>query len=330
MELDELRFLAKYPFLRAGREYVTSLKLSFDDVLKHPIYSAALELGRKRVLDCLENKFKPAFDDRLSAELTILSYPAARMLANSVGKAAAMKYAEGEAEAAYGMLKGEDEDTTRKIAEDLGLKADEGRMPFIQYTQLSAALSRRAPKWKLSNRAVEKGLVEVEPDEVKALLREAVRNRVLEPVDANKIPEDVKKTANNLKTLLSGEKPTMELEFLEADALPPCINAMTSALEAGLASHQTMFILATFLNNLGLKKDDMLAVFSKSPKYDEEKTLYQLEFLTGEKGGTTYTCPTCATIKSYGLCKSDCQVKHPLQYYRQHARRRPKVIKKQG
>ena len=71
----------------------------------------------------------------------------------------------------------------------------------------------------------------------------------------------------------------------------------------------------------------MLAIFSRSAKYDEEKTLYQLSFITGERGGTQYTCPTCQNIKSQGLCKADCPVKHPLQYYRNHARRKPAVIK---
>jgi DNA primase large subunit len=102
------------------------------------------------------------------------------------------------------------------------------------------------------------------------------------------------------------------------------MNAITGAMESGIASHAGMFILATFLANLGLTRDGILSVYSRSPKYDEEKTLYQLGFITGERGGTEYTCPTCATIKSQGLCRADCPVKHPLQYYRRHAKKQPR------
>ncbi|MFH1054476.1 MAG: hypothetical protein V1744_00110 [Candidatus Altiarchaeota archaeon] len=325
MKPGELKFLAKYPFLKRTREYVSSLNLSFEDVLKHPIYSAALELGVGRVRDCLERKFKPELEeDRL--DLVILSYPLARMIAHSVSQSVASKYADGEAEAAYAMMEGEMGEAFSEIAEDLGVKG--GSMPFLQYTRLASSLSRHNPKWKLVNRVVERGIIEVEAEEARTLLREAVKHRVLEPVDLKKVPQEVKREAANLKTALTGEKATIKVENLEDDALPSCIKSITAAMENGIASHNGMFILATFLANLGLKKEDINAVFARSPKYDEEKTLYQLGFIRGERGVTEYTCPTCATIKSHGLCKAECNVKHPLQYYRQHARRKPKVIKR--
>ncbi|MBD3387476.1 MAG: hypothetical protein GF416_00480 [Candidatus Altiarchaeales archaeon] len=328
MEAEELEVLAKYPFLTRSREYVGSLNLSFEDIVKHPIYSASLDMGRKRVIDCIDKSFKPETGDRLTSELTILSYPVARMLAHSIGKAAALKYAAGEAEASYKLLKNEDGKVVGEISEDLDLKRGEGMMPLIEYTKYAAGLSRSNPKWKLVNRVVDHGKVEVGEGDMRALLREAIKYRVMESPDLNRIPEDVKKVAKNLKSVLSGSTERFEIEYLEDNALPPCMKGMISAMENGVASHQGMFILATFLNNLGLKKEDILGVFARSPKYDEEKAAYQLEFVTGEKGGTEYTCPTCATIKSYGLCKADCPVKHPLQYYRQHARRKPKVKKR--
>jgi DNA primase large subunit len=325
MDSNELRTLAKYPFLRKSKEYVGSLKLSFDDILAHPIYSVALEYGRERVVDCIENKPKPPTGDR-RPELVVLSYPIARMLAHCVGRATAMKYAEGEASAAYPLIR---DDEVPMLAEDLGVKVTEGMLPLTQYVRLAAQLARQNPKWKLANHTVDKGYVEVEPGEVKTLLREAIKNRVMESLNLKKLPDSIKKEAANLKVRLAGEKTQMAVESLEDEAVPPCMRAMMSALAAGIASHNSMFNLATFLANLGLKKDDILKVFSRSPKYDEEKTLYQLEFLMGEKGGTEYTCPTCSTIKSHGLCKAECEVKHPLQYYRYHAKNKPRVINKE-
>jgi DNA primase large subunit len=100
---------------------------------------------------------------------------------------------------------------------------------------------------------------------------------------------------------------------------------MISQLGDGVLSHNGMFILACFLGNLGLNEEKILAVFSKSPKYDAEKAKYQLGYILGDATGTKYTCPTCATIASCGFCSRDCGIKHPLQYYRNKS---VKVIKK--
>jgi DNA primase large subunit len=330
MDQRGLEFLAKYPFLRQSRQYVGALRMSLEDILRHPVYSGALQLGRNRVIDCVGGRFKPNLSDAVSAELTVLSYPIARMLAKGVGTHTALKYAEGEADAAYAFLKDEDENTTAEIVSDLGLIVEDQKMRVTEYVRLAASQSRKNPRWKLVNHTVSNGKVDIGPGEVRVLLREAVKNRVLEPIDGKRIPEEIRRASLDLKVALMGETPTMAVEALEPDAVPPCMKAMIAALEAGIASHNSMFILASFLTNLGLRKEETLKVFSRSPKYDEEKTLYQLDFITGERGATEYTCPACATIKSHGLCKADCPVKHPLQFYRQHARHRPVLIKKEN
>jgi DNA primase large subunit len=326
MDFDPV-FLAKYPFLKATKEYVASLGIPLSEMLSHPVYGASLELGRLRVLDCMEGRFRPEYGDPVRAQLTVLSYPLARMLAHGLGRAAVGRYAQGEAEAAYELFR-DDAEASRLIAKDLGVSETGGGMPFPQYVSLATALTRQSPKWKLANRLVDAGYVDVEAGEARILLREAVRNRVLESVDLKRLPEEVKKMAAGLRTALTGDKATLDIEALDYEALPPCMKAMTAALEAGVSSHSAMFNLATFLANLGLKTDDIVKVYSKSPKFDEEKTRYQLEFLTGGRGGTEYTCPACATIKSQGLCKNECEVKHPLQHYRRHSRKRPKAAAK--
>ena len=230
----------------------------------------------------------------------------------------------GEAKAAFELLKGEGDDVLSLVTRDLGLDVADSLMPVTQYTRFAASLSRSNLKWKLSNRVVDKGKVLVDETQMKTLLREAIRERVLESVDVRKVPDDVKKAAKALKNELAGQRATVGVDSLEDDAMPPCMAHIISSMEVGNASHNSMFILGTFLANLGLNREDVLAVFSRSPGYDEGKTSYQLEFITGERGGTEYTCPTCATIKSHGLCRADCKLKHPLQYYRRHMRRRPR------
>ena len=48
-------------------------------------------------------------------------------------------------------------------------------------------------------------------------------------------------------------------------------------------------------------------LYGRSPDFDIEKTMYQVEHITGRGGsGTEYNTPACAAMQTTGLCvKSD-------------------------
>ncbi|MDD5111155.1 MAG: hypothetical protein PHG85_01260 [Candidatus Altiarchaeota archaeon] len=319
-ETTDLQTLARYPFLSGAKKYVEKLGMTLDKIGEHPVYSAAIMLARQRILDMPAGNFKPPEDEKTDQELLILSYPLARILASAIGdKTIAGRYAAAEAETAYERLRAEDQTTIEAIKEDLGLSADTA-ISLPEYLKLATRPAKKDAAYKLVNRTVNKGMVSLSPGDDLLLLKEAIRQKVLEPANVKNIPSSMKKTVNELKTMLIGaasEKP--EIEFLDENAVPPCIKHVIGLLQSNQANHNARFILATFLTGVGLKEDQILKIFSTSPKYEEEKTRYQLGFLTGEKGNTKYTCPACATIKTYGLCKADCRVKHPQQYYRNNA-----------
>jgi DNA primase large subunit len=318
---DSLRTLARYPFLSGAKKYVESLGMTLDKIGSHPVYSSAIGLAKQRILDMPAGNFKPPEDEKTDQELLMLSYPIARILSSAIGdRIVSGRYAAAEAETAYEKLRTEDKKTIDAIKEDLGLKANtEINLP--DYLRLASRLAKKDAAYKLINRTVSRGMVSLSPGDDLQLLKEAIRQKVLEPVNVKNIPSSMKKTVNELKTMLlatSAEEP--QIEFLEEKAVPPCIAYVIGLLQSNQANHNARFILATFLVGVGLKEDQILKIFSTSPKYEEEKTRYQLGFLTGEKGNTRYTCPACATIKTYGLCKADCKVKHPQQYYRNNER----------
>ncbi len=318
----DLRLLAKYPFLSNAKAHVNSLKLNLGELEKHPIYSAAVNLGRQRVLDAVNNNITEIPDDELSLELSILSYPLARIFVNVAGKPMlTSRYAAGEANQAYYFLGHEKPEVIEKISNDLGFEISAEGLRFQDYLKLTSELAKADPKFRLVNRPVKSGFVSIDEKEKVSLLREFVRLKVLEPVDARGVPESFKKIAKGLAGFGARTADELKVDAVNKNALPGCVVGMLERLRNGEASHNVMFILATFFINLGLKKDAMVEIFSTSPKFDEKTTSYQLEFLSGEKSGTKYTCPACATIKSYGLCPKDCGVKHPLQYYRKNQRR---------
>jgi DNA primase large subunit len=63
------------------------------------------------------------------------------------------------------------------------------------------------------------------------------------------------------------------------------------------------------------------ALYARSPDFDPEKTMYQVEHITGRGGsGTEYTTPACAAMRTTGLCVHRdplCEkIGHPLSYYK--------------
>ncbi|MFC2162586.1 hypothetical protein ACFLRF_02810 [Candidatus Altiarchaeota archaeon] len=325
---QDLGKLARYPFLDDAKAYVASLGLSLSELFDHPVYSGCIEAGRKRLIDCRQDAFKPESGDRLTNQLTILSYPVARILAASIGnRYVTQRYARGEAQTVYKLLSSENPETIKEIISDLGIESTDQKMPLTQYLKLVRFIAKENPRFHLVNRIVHAGYVEVNRDDFRLLIREAVMNRVLEPVATSKIPAKLKEMAVKLRASLTGERHVANVSSIDDKALPECIKKMMGLLEDGAATHNAMFILATFFLNLGLGTEDVLNILKKSPKYNEEVARYQLEFLSGDKGGTEYTCPTCETIKSYGLGCSECTFKHPLQRYRMNVKARKYKIR---
>lgn len=113
-------------------------------------------------------------------------------------------------------------------------------------------------------------------------------------------------------------------EGMKNEYLPPCITRILEMSRQGLnLPHSARFALVTFLNALGLTYEDIIRVFSESPDFDESKSEYQIEHITGELSGTDgYSPPECKTMKTNGLCYCPdtlCEqewMNHPLSYYR--------------
>ena len=84
-------------------------------------------------------------------------------------------------------------------------------------------------------------------------------------------------------------------------------------------THMGRFALTAFLHTIGLDVTEIVKVYQRSPDFDIEKTLYQVEHISG-RSGTEYTPPSCATMETNGLCvRRDGlgeRIGGPLGYYR--------------
>jgi DNA primase large subunit len=107
---------------------------------------------------------------------------------------------------------------------------------------------------------------------------------------------------------------------VEEGAFPPCLQALVRAITAGTnLPHAGRFAIVAFLHNIGMKPVQIMEIFARAPDFDPEKTRYQVEHICG-RGGTEYTAPSCATLRTTGFCVNRdgiCErVNHPLSYYR--------------
>ena len=325
----DVNLLAKYPFHPKARIYVQELGMAMDDLIRHPIYSACTQYGLERIQGLLAGEYADKTKDKLECELTILSYPCARLIAHSTrNKKIVRDYSQAEAGKAFDSLKREKQEFVWKLAGDIGLRMSKEGMHFLDYLPLTVDLAEN-PRWALANQVLENGVVEVKEWQLPRLIAEWVKMRVREPIDKTRIPDELVEAGKQVAAHYRQEYDEIQVDHLEEQALPPCITKIISNMEQDSANHQAMFILGTFLINLGLKNPQIHSVFQKSPKYKHELAEYQIQFLSGEKSNTRYTCPACETIKNQGYCPAECNVKHPLQYYRRNARRLKAKPKKQ-
>jgi len=111
------------------------------------------------------------------------------------------------------------------------------------------------------------------------------------------------------------------------DAMPPCMKHWLRRLQEGQnVPHHARFALVAFLRALGMDPEEIMKMFAVAPDFDEEKTRYQVEHITGRISSTEYEPMECSTMKTYGICMGADELcsrewlKHPMQYYRYRRR----------
>lgn len=345
--------LAFYPFLPEVRQAVRDLAPDLQEVLASPLYASV----RSRACDRIEGALGDGIPnvlvtDEHSALQEILSVPVARMLCVAVGeKQLTTRYAQAEARRAHDALAAdEDPEAVPRAAgavglplvEETGGAAEPGgssshrrfRMHFSDY--LKAAPSESS--WKLVLRTVARGQVHVERKEAIRLVQEALARRIVEELEAERGKPLPGLVQDALEPLVERVSPKLEAareawttgDFgpVQPDLFPPCIKEVFEALKRREnVPHHGRFALATFLNTIGWGSEQILDYLSSTPNFDRDKSRYQIEHVTGQKGVGAYTPPGCATMQTNGVCPLDKRdavcftIKHPLSYYRKQLRR---------
>lgn len=339
--------LSHFPFLKKARDHVRGRFSSLDSLLADPRNETLIERSAARVRDAMVPKKTPDYGVAGSPEEEIASYALARIIVSCVNDRQLIdRLTRYEADRAYQFLVSEEEWNPNcrldeggysrlciALATELGVPVLQDRMPLAEYVELVAPLHE--DRYHLVNRRVGHGFVEIRRGEGYELLRERIRFLLRQGLP-HKVPTAVcDLLAPRVADLKRAYQEQMLQQFgaIEENAFPPCMQALIRALTAGTnLTHAGRFALTTFVHTIGMDVPAIAQLYARSPDFDPEKTMYQVEHITGRGGsGTEYTAPACAAMRTTGLCihrDSLCEtVNHPLSYYRTKKRdlaRRPK------
>jgi len=342
--VQDITFLARYPFLRGAVELIRREKIELETLLNDEIYARAREQGIKRAMQAIKNPnagFEQHITDEITALHEILSYPVARMIISATrDKSAINRYAVAESKNFSSLAISEEPDTLISIANELGIEAcyqEKFSMHFTTYLQYTTQF-RGIPEWKLAYQDIRRGSVFLPKEKFVRILEEALKRKI-----ENELPLPVDRHIETIFSMTIAEiRNAMKTQYreiesakfgdLNEDAFPPCMKHILSMIRNGEnAPHMARFAIVAFLKGIGLNSEEILKLFATSPDFDISKSRYQVEHITGKTSHTTYKSPGCATMKSYGLCVPEndelCKkpwLKHPWIYYR----RKRKELKK--
>ena len=338
--------LSHFPFLKKSQDHIRKSFPPLDQLLKEKRGADLTDLAVRRINQALSSKKTIAAHFQHRDDEEIASYVLARIIVSCIGdKQLYDRLSRYEAERAYYFLNAEtgsendtgwnehavlDDDGNSRIANYLAaefrIDLAKDRIPLADYVEIVAVLHE--DRFKLINRRVEKGFVLIRKEELLELLRERIRVILRRDLPYH-VPKALCEQLAPVGDVIKKEYQQHMLEqfgAVEEDAFPPCMQALVKALTAGVnLTHAGRFSLTTFVHTIGMDVPAIAQLYARSPDFDPEKTMYQVEHITGRGGsGTEYTAPACAAMLTTGLCVHKdalCEkVNHPLSYYRSKKR----------
>lgn len=328
--MDEKDF-ALYPYTSGASLHVKDLGISLDRLVTSRAMESARFRGKERVLQAISGEIiKPniSSSDEQKILLELLSYPFSRILVSCIDDSfLTRRYCLAEAVASYKILRMQDLGFLREFALDFEVNADESetglKLHFTSYIRMASSL--KAIEWKLVNRKLDHGNVNVSREEFARLLQELIKDRIAHnlpmPV-SNELIQECEPYIKEVSDALEEQKSKFgdsEFESVETDLFPPCITHAIANTQAGVnLAHSMRFAMTAFLLTIGMSVDDIMNLFTASPDFDIEKARYQVEHIAGSSG-TNYKPPSCSTMQTYGNCYAPdemCKkISHPLNYY---------------
>jgi DNA primase large subunit len=324
----------KYPFLQGARDFARKIAVSnipLGDMLATKDGKVILELAKLRIMTALGRTITTPPTARNEIKLASFYFARRLLTCAKSPKSLVEKLIECEAGRSVDYLKTENSQKREKILQELGIDVKTKTISLIEYLPLTVRLATKHPEWKLINKTVSKGRVYIGyKDLMDTILKEKIKDRLRvglydpgEDTLSNPPPDVTRILGPIADEMLGGYYKTLSMDVGEVTPsnYPPCIIAIIDELARGdNPTHPARFALVTFANSIGLKEEEIVEMFKNVRDFQMEQTLYQVRHISGTLGGTKYSAPACAKLRTFGLCKAGdnplcAAVAHPLGYY---------------
>ena len=333
--MENIKNFADYPFLKKGSKLFGGI--SIEDLFLSNRYSDSRRYALTLIEKALGEKREIYVNDY---ETRYLGYHISRLLLSSIHDPILnARFANFYRDIIEENIENEENiEILKEISSSFGIdfliKDEYYLISVYDYIKFNKRLGE---KYRLFYQKLLSGYVKfsfkLEKEKIAKILREAFVNYFKEDIDNIDPPEILARAMKNeieaIKKLRDEKISTYSPgEFGEVNekAFPPCIKSILLSLSRGEnISHNARFSLVTFLNQIGMSKENIFKIFQTVPDFDQRMTEYQILHITGEKGKTVYSTPKCATMELYNLCVKNSAndqlcfkewMTHPLIYYK--------------
>ncbi len=210
-------------------------------------------------------------------------------------------------------------------------------IPVEEFTRLCTRIT--GSRYRLTFQTLRDSMVLTEEEILKRVIKEAIgafiRDRVdiIEKEKALELFSGYESMMETLSKKALNIKIEAEMGPIDTEAFPPCIRHYISDIQNGInLPHMGRFAMVSFLNKVGMKQEDIMAIFGTVPDFNARITEYQVRHIMGSISGIKYSPPKCETLRSNHLCYMGddpvCameKVNHPLQYYLEKKKRAKKA-----
>ncbi|MEW6749298.1 MAG: hypothetical protein AB1295_06345 [Candidatus Micrarchaeota archaeon] len=298
-----LDFAIKYPFSESAKSALAGAELT----------ERIVELAVERIQKALkgDKAARMLLHDPDKRE-ELASFAAARMILGSLrNNFLTNSFAVNESKRVRDFLDREDDAALERIAGQFGIKATGHGDGLTIDLPTYLKYSTRNPHYRLINRRLIEGRVEIKREEKKRLMEEAVKKHMESIPFVKDPPPLIKKAGAKLIAELPQTQNRIQVTVKGGDH-PPCIMKLLDELKKHQnLPHHARWFLASYLAACGVSEKDMVALFSNAPDFSEKVTAYQVSHII-KKG---YSVPSCATVMTYGLCCAVCRIGTPLRWH---------------
>lgn len=329
---------ARHPYLEEVSVLVAEEDITIEEIVsdddEHPVVERAVDRIRETIEDGVVDERITEDSGGLSGErIDVLSYPVARIIVSAVGdRRLVERYAEAEAERSINIVqKHRDEPPFRGEYIEVGDLFDEfGFAPIersdevypdgydVHVTDYLQYRPEHDRSWSIRARQVNDGRVPLAEEEIDALLRNAIVERVGSdlPLDVpDSIADALSEEVREIRRLLHERVIPTNDTAVVPELFPPCIHRLYESVQDGkeLDESERMAIV-TFLSAAGLDAEEIVAHY---PRAGDNGLLERQIRRVAE---TNVPPPGYGALVELGVCDSDERPEdadHPLTAYRQ-------------